>query len=554
MLRLLCGFALSLGSILRVVGEDPKDPKATEVAEPIPPVESVAPAEPAPPAPTIVSPAAQPPASVESVEPEKADQPTPAEHPQSKKQKNKWSEMRQWKHGDKDNIRPVIMKDWHIAAGEKVAQTAVVILGDLTVDGEVNGDAVAIMGDVVVNGRVNRNVVAINGDVHLGPKAHIDGNIVCPQGNKVIDPGAFVGGQQIGQENFEENIEAFHSWWMKALKFGRPLAIGAHLGWLWVVTAFSVAFYALLGLLFPRTVRNCGDKLITQPGFVLLAGLLAVLALPVLFVLLCLTVIGIPVALLLLPMLLLLAVLFGKAAIYGLVGRQLTGNRLHLSLAVIVGALIFIVLYLAPFVGILLSLLVALVGFGCVVLTLFSPRPPLMARAPGPVVAPAAPAMPPLVAVEPPCLPAAAMLPPAIAEVASAATLPRVGFWLRLGATLLDVILVAILVSLVGGMFHRLHVDLEEGMPLWFAIYFVVMWATKGTTIGGIVCGLKVVRIDDRPLDWSVAIVRGLGAFLSLAVAGLGFIWVAFDDDKQSWHDKIAGTTIVKVPKSTPLL
>ena len=80
------------------------------------------------------------------------------------------------------------------------------------------------------------------------------------------------------------------------------------------------------------------------------------------------------------------------------------------------------------------------------------------------------------------------------------------------------------------------------------------MWATKGTTIGGIICGLKVVRLDDRPVDWGVAVVRGLTAFLSLAVAGLGFVWVAFDNEKQSWHDKVAGTTIVRVPKGTSLL
>ena len=71
---------------------------------------------------------------------------------------------------------------------------------------------------------------------------------------------------------------------------------------------------------------------------------------------------------------------------------------------------------------------------------------------------------------------------------------------------------------------------------------------------GGIICGLKVVRLDDRRIDWGVAVVRCLGGFLSLAIAGLGFIWVAFDDEKQSWHDKIAGTTIVRVPKGTPLL
>ncbi len=63
-----------------------------------------------------------------------------------------------------------------------------------------------------------------------------------------------------------------------------------------------------------------------------------------------------------------------------------------------------------------------------------------------------------------------------------------------------------------------------------------------------------MVRLDDRPVDWTVAIVRALGGFLSLFVAGLGFIWVAFDPERQSWHDKIAGTTVVHVPKGTPLV
>jgi uncharacterized RDD family membrane protein YckC len=98
---------------------------------------------------------------------------------------------------------------------------------------------------------------------------------------------------------------------------------------------------------------------------------------------------------------------------------------------------------------------------------------------------------------------------------------------------------------------------MRDGPGFLFAAltaYSAVMWKTKGTTIGGVICGLKVVRLDDRPLDWGVALVRALTAFLSLFVAGLGFIWVAFDDEKQSWHDKVAGTTIVKVPKGASLL
>jgi uncharacterized RDD family membrane protein YckC len=134
--------------------------------------------------------------------------------------------------------------------------------------------------------------------------------------------------------------------------------------------------------------------------------------------------------------------------------------------------------------------------------------------------------------------------------IISAATLPRAGFWRRLLATLLD----AVVVSLTLGLLHRVWPNFGGVFPFWLAIYCISLWATKGATIGGIICGLKVVRLDDRPVSWSVAAVRGLSAFLSLAIAGLGFIWVAFDDDKQSWHDKIAGTTIVKVPKGTPLI
>ena len=136
--------------------------------------------------------------------------------------------------------------------------------------------------------------------------------------------------------------------------------------------------------------------------------------------------------------------------------------------------------------------------------------------------------------------------PVAPAVAVSAATLPRAGFWIRVAALALDGILVGILVGMLGGV--------GKYMLLLLAAYGAVMWKLKGTTIGGIVCGLKVVRLDGREIDWATAIVRALGCFLSLAVVGLGFIWVAIDDEKQSWHDKIAGTTVVRVPKGVSLL
>jgi len=118
--------------------------------------------------------------------------------------------------------------------------------------------------------------------------------------------------------------------------------------------------------------------------------------------------------------------------------------------------------------------------------------------------------------------------------------MPRAGFWIRMAALLIDILLVGFAMSV---LHHVVHLHL-----LVLAAYGAVMWKLRGSTVGGIVFDLKVVRLDGRAVDWETAIVRALGCFLSLAVAGLGFIWIAFDPANQAWHDKIAGTVVVRVP------
>ena len=65
---------------------------------------------------------------------------------------------------------------------------------------------------------------------------------------------------------------------------------------------------------------------------------------------------------------------------------------------------------------------------------------------------------------------------------------------------------------------------------------------------------LRVVRLDGRPIDWETSFVRALGCFLSLVVAGLGILLDRLRRGKQAWHDKIAGTAVVRVPKGVPLV
>ncbi len=479
-----------------------------------------------------------------------------------------------WGYQAPRGSRVRVMDDNHVAKGVTVKGDAVAVLGDLSVEGEVGRDAVSVLGDNHIDGVVHRNVVGILGDITLGPNARVDGNVINISGEVHRDPAAVVHGQ-IKEQDVDEEFAPARAWWNKTLRVGRPLAIGAHLGWLWVLTAISLGFYALLGLVFPTTLRKCGDKLVLQPGLTVLAAVLSVLALPLLFVLLCITLIGIPIALLLLPVGVIFGVFFGKASIYGLVGRKFFHDRFHPAVTVLLGALIFVVLFLVPVLGLLLSLLVAFLGFGCVILTLFNPAPkPAVAipagsmATPTPAIGlpetPMAAAMPfsaPVLAAAPspepvaPTAPVPPVLPAAVTPPRFSATLlPRAGFWIRFAAALLDVILIGMCIGLFEAFFHAFGFHPGEAFPLWVVLYSVVMWAKRGTTIGGAVCGLRLVRLDDRPVDWGVAIVRAIGGFLSFAVAGIGFIWVAFDDERQSWHDKIAGTTIVRVPRGTALL
>lgn len=455
-----------------------------------------------------------------------------------------------------------------------VTGAAVSILGDTTVNGRVDGAAVSVLGTTTINGSVGGEAVAILGDVVLGPGAEVEGEVVAVLGRVIRGDGARIHGKvaQIpGLPDFGE-LKWLQAYLEHCVRWGRPLWFGEHLGWAWAVAAGFLVLYLLLALIFPRGIERCAAVLDERPGSTLLATVLTALLTPLLMVLLVMTGIGI----VLIPFLLaglVMAALFGKAAILAWFGQRVTrhfeaGPMTHAVVAVCLGGLIVTALYLIPFLGFLLQKLFSVLGLGMAVYVLIlsaqrerAVRVPAgagVASGPGvaaPALAPVVPAAPaaaslagPVEALPPPVPPAA--VPPVLI---SASTLPRAGFWLRLAAGLLDLLLIGITVALIDEVLW-FRFDGPGVLFLGLAAYSATLWKLRGTTIGGIICGLKVVRTDDRPIDWTIAIVRALAAFLSLAVAGLGFIWVAFDDEKQSWHDKIAGTTIVKVPKGIALL
>ena len=393
------------------------------------------------------------------------------------------------------------------------------------------------------------------GNVELGPHAEIGGNVVSVLGIVRRDPAAIVHGgvQNILAGDFG-GFTALRTWITHCLLYGRPLGLVSGIGWAWGLALGFLAFYVCLALLCRPAIDRCVQTFESQPGQTLLAAIVAMLLWPVLLVLLCVTLIGIA-AVPFVVAAIVCAVLFGKAVMLAWIGGRITGPAAfgagHPAFAVLVGGAVVLALYIVPVVGFLAYNLLGILGFGAVVYTLIlagrarqssKAEPAPAGVSPSPVDAAASTStVPPL--AEP--APAAPEEPRAAVSAAPAAPLatasmPRAGFWIRMAALFIDIVLVFFAMSVLG---HGVHLHL-----LVLAAYGAVMWKLRGSTVGGIIFDLKVVRLDGRAVDWETVIVRALGCFLSLAVAGLGFIWIAFDGGNQAWHDKIAGTVVVRVP------
>jgi uncharacterized RDD family membrane protein YckC len=492
-------------------------------------------------------------------------------------------------HHDDGNIVSLFHSS-HLRSGEK-AESVVSILGSSTSDGEaedvvsvigntrvtgpVKDTAVAVLGSVYVDNKVAGDVVAVLGNVELGPHAEVGGDVVAVMGRLERDPAAIVHGsvQRIIDVDVG-GITGFswlNTWVTHCLFLGRPLALTPGLGWAWTLALSLLAFYACLALMFRAAVDQCVHTLESAPGHTALAALLGILLTPVLLLLLCITLIDIAAVPFVVGALFCMS-LFGKAVMLAWLGGRISGRRPgpagHPAIAVLIGGAVVLVLYVVPILGFLVYKLLGFFGFGAVVYTLVlrvrarraaNGQPPPFTAAPNPGIA--AEAVPPGSAVPPDsaAAPASAIppdsaapphtpppAPPAAAAPIITAAMPRAGFWVRMGALFLDVVLVGFAMSLLRpfGDFHIVVL----------AIYGAVMWKLRGTTVGGIVFDLHVVRVDGRPVDWETAIVRALGCFLSLCVVFLGFIWIAFDRDHQAWHDKIAGTVVVRAKRGAVLI
>jgi len=125
------------------------------------------------------------------------------------------------------------------------------------------------------------------------------------------------------------------------------------------------------------------------------------------------------------------------------------------------------------------------------------------------------------------------------------------GFWIRLGALLLDGLIIgvplAIISLVISGDADRNYVT--DVLSALYSLLVPVFW--NGYTVGKRICGVKIRKVDDflPPTLWTMIkrnIIAGLVYGLTCGIAAIvSAFMVGLREDKRSLHDLIAGTEVV---------
>lgn len=131
------------------------------------------------------------------------------------------------------------------------------------------------------------------------------------------------------------------------------------------------------------------------------------------------------------------------------------------------------------------------------------------------------------------------------------------GFWIRLGATLIDMLVMTVIFIvpltliygeefLVGGKIIYGFWDfiLRYLVPVFATVWF---WRKYSATPGKMVTKLKIVdAISGEKMHLAQSVRRYFAYILAMLPLGLGIVWVGIDKKKQGWHDKLAGTVVIR--------
>ena len=122
----------------------------------------------------------------------------------------------------------------------------------------------------------------------------------------------------------------------------------------------------------------------------------------------------------------------------------------------------------------------------------------------------------------------------------------RAGFWIRFAAALLDGIIVGIISGILAGIFHSAGRPLSTLVSIAYLVAF--FGHPRGQTPGFMATGLRVVSLSDgSPIGYGRAAIRWLVGIVSGLAIFIGYLWMLWDPERQTWHDKAAGSIVIRV-------
>ena len=129
------------------------------------------------------------------------------------------------------------------------------------------------------------------------------------------------------------------------------------------------------------------------------------------------------------------------------------------------------------------------------------------------------------------------------------------GFWRRFAANFLDGAILGMAYKLVNAVLLAItsltgtaYLGFSDWMLCTIIFWTYMIWfkGYKGATPGYNVFGIRIISINGTRVSIKQIIVRVISSFFSAIPFGLGYIWIAVDANRQAWHDKIAGTYVIK--------
>jgi uncharacterized RDD family membrane protein YckC len=138
--------------------------------------------------------------------------------------------------------------------------------------------------------------------------------------------------------------------------------------------------------------------------------------------------------------------------------------------------------------------------------------------------------------------------PPAASYSPSGPSGPRAGFWQRFAAYFLDGIIVAIIPGILLVATGNRALFYVVALVIDIAYITYLQGGPTGQTIGMRALGIRVYDFrQGGPIGYGRGFIRFLGLILCGIPCYLGFLWMLWDKEKQTWADKLAGSVVVPV-------